>query len=216
MKEEKLLLIALEANEEKAVLDAMTQVIKNCALAPLNVESLAIFDLEYIFLVLRARSVNNILELTYRCRNKIQIEDKVVQCDNLVKCMVNLDEVKVQFHPNHTKQIFLTETMGVNMRYPNVKTTKFTSEGVEAETVDAVFLQVANCVESVFDDTSVYTNFTPKEIQEWLEKLTQPQFLKLQQFFETMPKLEHDLLFECPRCKYKETIHIKGLSNFFV
>jgi hypothetical protein len=232
VKEEKLLLIALEASEEKAMLEAMVEVIKSCALTPLKIDTLANFDLEYIFLQLRARSVNEVIELSYKCHNRVNLThedfvrrfhrepkegDPVVgSCDHIVRITLNLDDVKVQFNENHTKQIFLTETMGVNMRYPNHKMAKFTSDNNEPISITDALQRIAMCVESVFDEESVYTNFTTKEIAEWIDKLTQAQFLKIQEFFETIPKLAHDIRFECNKCGYTETIKIEGLANFFV
>ena len=218
VKEEKILLIALEANDEKSMLDAIIQVVTSCVLSPLKVDSLANFDLEYIFLQLRARSINEVIELAYRCHNAVDKGNgKTGSCDNVVKIPINLDKIQVQFNPNHSKQIFLTETMGVNMRYPNFKMEKFTTEQKDAQTsINDIIQRVALCVESVFDSESVYTGFTTQEISEWIEKLTQQQFMKIQEFFETMPVLAHDALFHCPKCDYQETIHIKGLASFFV
>jgi T4 bacteriophage base plate protein len=232
VKEEKLLLIALEAGEEKTMLDAMVEVVKSCALTPIKVDTLANFDLEYIFLQLRARSVNEVIELAYKCHNKVPLTgeefkrrfrrdpqegDPVVgSCDNIVKIKLNLDDVKIQFNEDHTKQIFLTETMGVNMRYPNCKMAKFTADKTEALSITDALQRLAMCIESIFDGESVYTNFTPKDLSEWIDMLTQTQFLKIQEFFETIPKLAHDLHFECPKCGYEETIHVEGLENFFV
>jgi hypothetical protein len=240
VKEEKILLIALEGGEEKAMLDAIVQVIAACAVTQLKIDTLANFDLEYIFLQLRAHSVNEVVELTYRCHNLVELrpedierhawntreekaqaieqfkkgETVVGSCDSTVKIKINVDDVKVQFNDEHKKQIFLTPTMGVNMRYPNYKMAK-TLLGKERETVSDNIQSLAMCIESVFDEESVYTNFTPKEIQEWVEKLTQTQFVSLQTFFETMPKLAHDFEFHCPVCDYKEQIHIEGLPSFF-
>lgn len=235
VKEEKLLLIALEAGDEKSMLDAILQVVQSCALQPLKIDNLANFDLEYIFLQLRARSINDIIELAYKCHNNVpaspeefvkrfrcqpQEKDFVdgvlkASCDTLVKVEINVHEVQVKFPEDHTKQIFLTETLGVNMRYLNYKMVKFLDDPAAEASVTDTFRRIAMCVESVFDANSVYTNFTPKEIQDWIETLTQPQFLKLQHFFNTIPKLAHDFPFLCPKCGYQETIHIEGLPSFF-
>jgi hypothetical protein len=241
VKEEKLLLIALESNDEKLMLDAIIQVISSCALSPLKLDTLANFDLEYIFLQLRARSVNEILELAYKCRNPVPLrslddidhhawnsldekrqaveafkkeEPVFASCDHLVKIKINIDDVKVQFNDEHKRQIFLTPTLGINMRYPNFKIAK-TLLGKNKDSIADNLQVIALCIESAFDEESVYSNFTPKEIEEWMEKLTQAQFSKLQLFFETMPKLAHDLDFHCPVCDYKEQVHIEGLPSFF-
>ena len=210
VKEEKILLIALEANDEKAMLDAVLQVVSACAIGPLKLESLANFDIEYIFLQLRARSIN-------KCHNQIVKDDgSPASCNNIVKISINLDAIQVNFDPDHKKQIFLTETMGVNMRYPNYKMENFGRTKEERSNITEVLQRIAMCVESVFDSESVFTGFTTKEISEWIEKLTQQQFVKIQEFFETMPVLAYDVLFHCPKCDYQETIHVEGLASFFV
>jgi T4 bacteriophage base plate protein len=242
VKEEKILLIALESGEEKAMLEAIVQVITSCAVSPLKIDSLANFDLEYIFLQLRARSVNEVVDLTYRCHNIVPIAPDEVEkhgwetreqkaqaiekvkagepvygsCDYIVKVKLNLDDVKVQFNDQHKRQIYLTPTLGVNMRYPNFKMAKaLLGRPTQPDSVTDSIQSIAMCVESVFDEESVYNNFTPKEIVEWVEKLTQPQFASLQTFFETIPTLAHDFEFHCPVCDYKENIHIEGLQSFF-
>jgi hypothetical protein len=238
VKEEKILLIALEGGEEKAMLDAIVQVISACAISPLKIDSLANFDLEYIFLQLRAHSVNEQLTLTYKCHNLVQLQDidrhswenreqKLAaieriknnepvfgSCDTIVKIPLAIDDVQVHFNNEHKRQFFLTPTMGVNMRYPNFKLAKAMLTK-ERESISDNLQSIAMCIESVFDEESVYTNFTTKEILEWVEKLTQAQFTELQKFFETMPKLAHDFEFHCPQCDYKEQIHIEGLPSFF-
>lgn len=253
VKEEKILLLAMESKDEKTMLDAMVQVIKSCALAPIKVEDLASFDLEYLFLQLRAKSVHEIAELAYKCVNEIELSSDEIEkrgkrkkigsnnlldlssnnnnnnntegsssgpvfgkCENVVQMKIDLTSVKVQNHPEHTKKIMLTPTLGVSMKYPNFQMAKANlSKNNKTSGITDTLLTVALCIESVFDEESVYTNFQPKEIQEWIEKLTQTQFSLLQQFFETMPKLEHDVLFVCNACGYQETIHLEGLASFF-
>jgi hypothetical protein len=139
----------------------------------------------------------------------------------VVKIKINLDDVKVQFKDGHKTQIFLTDTLGVNMRYPNYKMTKqmmklqSDNKQVRDESVTNALAAVAMCVESVFDEESVYTNFSAKEMQDWIERLTQAQFMKLQEFFESIPRLAHDVEFHCPKCGYSEPLHIEGLPAFF-
>jgi len=219
VKEEKILLIALETKEEKSMLDAIIQVIASCAVGPIKVDSLSNFDIEYIFLQLRARSVNNVVEMNYRCHNIVGKDEsgKDLTCENMVTVTINLDEVKVKFNPDHTKQVFLTETktMGLNMKYPSPKMSRFDESGAAIESFSETLKKISHCIESVFDSESVYTNFSPQEIQEWIERLNQAQFAKIQKFFETMPVLAHDVMFRCPKCGYKENIHLEGMVNFF-
>lgn len=246
VKEEKLLLLAMEEEDERKILDAVSQVISSCAITPLRIEDLANFDLEYIFLQLRARSVDAMVKLHYKCINKIELSveeameqakkkqlsisplkrkeitpetvETLVPCGHVVTLDINLDDVDVKFQEGHTKQIFLTDTLGVNMRYPNVKMAKQMireKTTTKNETVNDALATIAMSVESVFDENAIYNNFSQKEMQAWIESLTQPQFQKIQAFFETMPKLSHDVTFKCPKCGYSEDLHLEGLATFF-
>jgi hypothetical protein len=233
VKEEKILLIAMESNEDKVILDAIVDVVKACALSPLKTDDLANFDLEYLFLQLRSRSVSEVVDLSYRCKNDIVLTAEEVQkrgknvvmtegsvpmgpCGHIVKITLKLDEVNVQTNPEHSKTIMLTETMGINMRYPNYKMAKQMMLKKKSDSAIGDILQsIAYCVESVFDETSVYSNFQQPEILEWIDRLTQKQFTKLSQFFETIPKLAHTVPFYCTKCGYKEDIYLEGLQSFF-
>jgi len=217
VKEEKMLLAAVEADDEMTMLDATMKVLSSCAVSPIKPEELAVVDVEYIFLQLRAHSVSDVVDLAYRCRN-VPIgntpESTPVLCGHVSNIKLNLNDVNVIFPPDHTRQIFLTDTIGINMKYPSYNTEKrmlkLRSNGDLNETIQAIALTV----ESLFDDQSVYTNFQPKEIVEWLEHLTQPQFERIRVFFEKMPVLAHDVMFKCDVCGYSESIHLEGLQSF--
>jgi hypothetical protein len=252
VKEEKLLLIALEGEEEKLMLDALCQVIGQCAMSPLKVDSLSVFDIEYIFLKLRAKSVGENADISYRCQNKIETTkeeaDKrrrggsinrnarqnlrinteqdnssetgtiMAACENLVKVSIPLDKVEIVYDPRHSKKIWLSDVLGITMKYPNILMAKRIANSKTSGTTESVtdaLDGVAMCVESVFDEETVYSNFTTKEVGEWLEKLTQAQFSKIQQFFDTTPKLAYDIPFHCQKCGYSEDIHLEGLAAFF-
>lgn len=247
VKEEKLLLIAVEENDERKMLDAIIQVVRACALTPLKVEDLASFDLEYIFLQLRSRSVDANVQLRYRCRNEITLTPEeamerflklqptlpfskrsknpeletpptTIKCDNVVMLPVNLNDIEVKFTEGHTREIMLTETLGVRMKYPNLNIAKKmirTKTEDTPHTIHDALATVALSVEAVFDGENTYTNFSEKEIQQWVENLTQQQFSKIQEFFETTPKLAHEIPFKCDSCGYEETLHLEGLATFF-
>lgn len=240
VKEEKILLMALESEDRNTMLDAMVSMISACAISHLKVEDLANFDIEYIFLQLRAQSVDGTVELNYRCRNDVDMTPEEIEraftarnrpvpesipsvkCNNVVKVKINLNEVQVQFPEGHSKQIFFTDTLGVNMRYPNFKMAKTLlrqtalDESV-TDTVSETLTSIALCIESVFDEESVYTNFSPSEMVAWIEQLTQAHFVKLQEiFFETIPKLEHIVQFKCNKCGFSEPQKLEGLESFFV
>ena len=242
VKEEKILLIAL-ASDEKSMHEAVAQTVASCVISPIKADQLSNFDLEYIFLQLRAESVNEIVELSYRCHNEIVLEPEEIQkrmasvrfkaqvealpegapilciCNTLVGIRLNLRVVHVKTNPGHSKVVQLTDTVGMTMKYPNLVVSRMLNQAVKGEGVASniadTIKTVAMCVESVFDAENVYTNFQVKEMIEWVEKLTQPQFNKILEFFETMPKLAHDVAFFCPKCSYSQPIHLEGLESFF-
>ena len=244
VKEEKLLLIAL-AGDDHSMHEAVSQIVSSCAISPVKVSSLANFDLDYLFIQLRANSVNEFVELAYKCHNETELSSDEIKrrmssvrfkkqvealdegqpvigsCDNIVKIRLDLRDVKVQINPAHTKTIFLTDAMGLTMKYPGIDVTRMLNESQKnKETtlgtdIENTIKTVAMCDESVFDGENVYSNFLLKEITEWIEKLTQQQFAKIQEFFETMPKLVHDLPFQCDKCNFQQTIHLEGLTDFF-
>ena len=242
VKEEKLLLIAM-AGDDTSMHEAVSQIATSCVISPVKVESLANFDLEYIFLQLRAKSVNEFVDLTYKCHNEIVLgsvdiearkkfirfkkyveslpegSEVLGECENIVKIRLNLNDVKVQHTPEHTKIIPLTDTIGITMKYPNLTVSRMLNKSKQENqesTITDTIKTIAMCVESVYEGDSVYSGFTLKEMTEWIEKMTQSQFLKIQEFFETMPKLAHDVDFHCTKCDYRQTLHLEGLTSFFV
>lgn len=241
VQEEKILLVALEGGDEQSIADAISQVVSVCSVSPLKLESLANFDIEYAFLKLRAKSVGEQLYLSYLCQNQIDLSPEEAQrgqslgvrriddpnsvqeslpvrakCENQVNLTLNLNDVAVKKDPAHSKQVPLTDTLGLTMRYPNFEMAKRLAKVKSgASSMTEAMDSIAMCVESVFDAESVYSNFSVKEIGDWLQKLTPTQFANLENFFATMPKLEHDVPFHCAKCGYKSTVHLEGLSDFF-
>ena len=218
VKEEKILLMALEGNDEKEMINAIRQIISNCSVTPLDADSLPIFDLEYFFLKLRAKSVGEVVTIPYKCQN-ILTEDtengpQSKQCGTIVPIDIHLDQVEVTKPDNHTNVIMLTDTIGVKMRYPRIELIK--QMGTAKTNIESAINLVAKCVESVFDADNVYDNSTFKELIAFLESLTQPQFNKIQEFFDTMPAVRHTITFQCPSCGYSDDIMLEGMESFFV
>ena len=208
VKEEKLLLLALETNDEKAIEDAVKTLLKGCIQSRVKLEELAIFDLEYIFLQIRAVSVGEIVEMKVTCKddNKTQVQYNL-----------NLSEVTVTKPEGHSSKIMLTDSMGVIMKYP--AWTEFIAGSImgQAPTADGVVEIIANCIDQIFDAEDVYDASTTskKEFIEFVEGLTNTQFEKLQKFFESTPRLEHTFSVKNPNTGEKSEFTIAGLSNFF-
>jgi hypothetical protein len=219
VKEEKILLMAMESETDESTLLAIKQIIGNCCLSDdIDIETLPITDLEYFFLNLRARSIGETVDLQYKCNNKLKDENgEEKDCGNIVKLEVNVLDIKPEVSENHSTKIALTSTMGVVMKYPSFKIVEDISkvEGGEIEKLMAILL---NCIESVYTEDSIFyaKDISKEELGEFVENLTRDQFAKVQQFFDTMPKIKKELDFTCKKCGYHENISIEGLQSFFV
>lgn len=212
VKEQKLLLMATESEDDKDIIDTVKQICKNCILDDIDVESLPVFDLEYIFLNLRSRSVNEIVELQYRCNNKLE-DDKV--CGSLEKFKINLLEIKPVRDENHSSKIMFSDNLGVVMKYPTFEMIQ-KLEGDSEEEI--LFELLTKCIDYIFDKEEIYytKDYKQEELIEFIDNLQQKDLEKIQKFFETAPKIKHNLQFKCRKCNYEEDITIEGLQNFFV
>lgn len=211
VKEEKILLMALEGKDQKEMANALKQTISNCCLDDIDVNSLAPFDLEYFFLLLRAKSIGETIDLTYACQNKKGKTD----CTNLIKFSVNIDDVKVTKDSNHTNKIDLTDTVGIMMKYPALET--MLNQEFDTNNYDDILNVIMDCMESIYDETSIYKmkDTDKTETTEFLEGLTQDQFIKIRAFFDTMPKVRYEDTITCEKCKKDNKIEIEGMQNFF-
>jgi len=208
VKEEKVLLIALESNDEKNIREAVVQLLKNCIQSRLKVENLSIFDLEYIFLNIRAVSVGEEVQMKITCSDDGETE---------VGYNLNLQDVTVNFPEGHSNKIMLTDTTGVIMKYPSFDRfvdANFAGKGVTQENVLDI---IAESIDQIFQGEEVFDQSTtsPKEFLQFVESLTNEQLIKLQEFFETAPRLEHNFRITNPKTGVESDYTISGLSNFF-
>lgn len=217
VKEEKILLMAMETEEADSILLAIKQILTNCCLDDLDVDELPITDIEFLFLNLRARSVNEIVELPYRCNNKVIADGEEKECGNIVKIEMNLLEIQPKAHKEKIDKIELEENLGILIKYPSFKMVEH-AQKQEGSEVDKLMDILIACIDGVYtEETIFYSKDIPKkELLEFVESLTREQFNKIQEFFETMPKIKKDVDFKCSKCGYHETIAIEGLQNFFV
>jgi|TARA_B100001996_G_scaffold120180_1_gene90897 hypothetical protein len=205
VKEEKLLYLAMESQDDKQMIKAVKTIIKNCTSLKTKVEDLATFEIEYIFLRIRSKAVGEVSEFTIMAPDdeKTKVEIKIP-----------LEEVQVQIPDDHTKEITLADGVGVIMKYPSLDV--FISQNMsETPGLDDVFKLAASCIEQVFDKDEVYDDFTPKEALDFLENLNSDQFGKIQAFFETMPKLSHTIPVYNPKTKVTSDLVLEGLASFF-
>jgi len=226
VREEKILLMAMQSEDERQIIRAVEDIIHSCLQSPIETNKLSMFDIEYIFLKIRSKSIGEIIEMKYQCQNEVdkpyRDEDSGVMmarkapCGTYVPIKIHLDEVQVERDPDHTTQIKLTDTVGIMMRYPNMAMARSMGRAAQkTEDVSQALDLIASCIESFFNETEVITEFNHDEVVTWLEGLTQQQFALIQKFFDTIPRLRHKINFECPACGYKQDIVIEGIQNFF-
>ena len=213
VKEEKLLLIAKQSKDSATMVEAVKQVLNNCLEASPNVsvDKLPLFDVEYLFLQLRARSIGEIVPLRYRCQR--EVEGQI--CGMISEYPVELLKIEPKFGEGHTKIIELTATQGLTMAYPTFKSfTRIAREDLPAEEAYEV---VSECIESIYDAENKYysKDVPPEELREFIDTLSPMQVTKIDKFFDTLPKIQTTIHFLCPKCGNKDEIVTEGLDSFF-
>ena len=217
VKEEKILLLALESEKQDNIVNAIKHIIETCVYGETNVNEMPTFDLEYIFLQLRAKSKGEVIELKYECP----------KCKTELPININIDDIQVTFQDKHTKKIELDTNLGVVMKYPTIelqnKITQ-TAEGEKTSDVENIFTMVTACIDYIYDNENTYPlkDHTEKEVDDFIDSLTDAHFQKLSGFFDTMPVIKHEFQIKCTKkkkdktCSYKETQTLSGLQSFFV
>ena len=208
VKEEKVLLLALESENEKNIRDAVLSLLKGCISSRIKIDNLATFDLEYIFLNIRAVSVGEVVDINVTCQ-----DDEKTQ----VKYQLNLTDVQVNFPEGHSNKIMLTDDLGVIMKYPSFNRfveSQFSQKDVNEDTVVEI---IAESIDQIFQGEEVYdeSTTTPKEFVQFVESLTTQQLEKLQGFFETSPRLEHKFKIKNPNTDVESDYTLSGLQSFF-
>tara|TARA_A200000113_G_scaffold69503_1_gene60789 strand:- start:73 stop:777 length:705 start_codon:yes stop_codon:yes gene_type:complete len=206
VREEKLLYLAMETQDNKEMIKAVKEIIKNCTNLK-KLDDLATFDIEYLFLKIRGKSVGEVSEFKITCP-----DDEKTQVD----VEVNLDEVKVQIPKEHTTILKVTDEVTITMKYPSLDV--FVKNNlVDNPGVDDLFKLAASCTESIAEGEDVYEgkDSTTKELVEFYENMNSQQFALVQKFFETMPKLSHTIEVFNPKTEVTSPILLEGLASFF-
>ena len=210
VKEEKLLLLALETENSKDISNAIKSVLKNCIQSRgVKVETLPTFDIEYLFLNIRGKSVGEILEI-----NLISPDDG----ETPVPVEINLDDIQIQKDEKHNNTIKLDDKLVLEMTYPSLD--QFVKNNFDFDgniDMDQSFELIASCVKKIYNDEEVWAaaDCTKKELIEFLERMNSKQFKEIETFFETMPKLSHTVTFVNPKTKNENTVVLEGLASFF-
>lgn len=210
VKEEKLLVLALESENTKEISTAIKNVIKNCIQTKgIKVETLPTFDIEYLFLNIRGKSVGEEIELNIICPDDEQ---------TYVPVKINIDEIEVTRSPEHTKEIKLDDTLVMEMKYPSLdEFVKNNFDFNEDNMMDQSFDLIASCIDKIYNAEEVWAveDCSKKEITDFLESMNSSQFKEIERFFETMPKLSHEVKVTNPETKVESTVVLEGLSAFF-
>ena len=210
VKEEKLLVIALESEDNKQITTAIKAVLKNCVLTKgIKVEQLPTFDIEFLFLNIRGKSVGEQLEVNIVCP-----DDETTQ----VTVDIDLDDIEVERNDDHTKQIKLDENLMMEMKYPSLdQFIKNNFDFNENNKMDQSFQLIASCIDKIYNDEEVWAtaDCTKKEVNEFLEQMNSGQFKEIEKFFESMTKLKHTIKVTNPKTKVESDVVLEGLASFF-
>ena len=210
VKEEKVLVIALESEDNKQITNAIKAVLKSCILSKgIKVEDLPTFDIEYLFLNIRGKSVGEDLEVNIICP-----DDEKTQ----VPVTINLDDIQVQRNDDHTNKIKVDDSIMMEMRYPSLdQFIKNNFDFNEKNAMDQSFELIATCIDKIYTEDEVWASAdcTKKEMKDFLEQMNSNQFKEIEKFFETMPKLSHSISVTNPKTKVKSEVVLEGLASFF-
>jgi hypothetical protein len=210
VKEEKLLVLALESENTKEITTAIKNVIKSCIQTKnIKVESLPTFDIEYLFLNIRGKSVGEEIEVNVICPD---------DGETYVPVKINIDEIQVQKNEDHNNKIQVDDNIVMQMKYPSLD--QFIKNNFDFSgdaNMDQSFDLVASCIDKIFNDEEVWTSsdVTKKELIDFLEQMNSAQFKQIEKFFETMPKLSHSVKVKNPKTEVESEVVLEGLSSFF-
>jgi hypothetical protein len=204
VKEEKILYMALEGGNEDEIENSIIKVLEDCILADVDPRKLASYDVEYLFLQLRSKSVGELVELSLR-------HGADTDCDHRTPVQVDLNKVKVKFFKDHEYKININDELGMKLKDPTLSDLN----GMTDTDYNNTIKLIANCVDMVYDKEDVYPDFTIEEATEFLLSMTQEQFKNIEKFFDTLPKLQHEIKWTCPECGKKDSVTVEGLQSFF-
>ena len=211
VKEEKILIIAMESQDNTQIANAIKDVLESCILTKgIKVDKLATFDIEYLFLNIRGKSVGEEIEVMVTCTDDGETKDPTT---------INLDDIKVKIDKEHSPDIKLDDELTLRMRYPSmeefIKTNFSTTENLN---VDDTFKLIASCIDQIYSEEESWagSDCTDKELSEFIESLSSQQFKQIEKFFDTMPKMTHTVKVMNPKTKKENKIVLEGLQSFFM
>ena len=208
VKEEKILLMAMESGKNEDIVSAIKQIVSECTFNKLKVGTMPMFDIEYIFLNIRAKSIGEVSKLKVLCP-----DDK----ETYANVEVNLEDIQVQVGDEHTNKIELTNDMGLIMTYPTIDS--FSESGMQVVNASNMTEIISKCILQIYEKNGekIYDakDQTQKELTEFIEQMNTEQFKKVQKFFDTMPRLKHEIKVKNPKTKKTSNVTLSGLNDFF-
>lgn len=210
VKEEKILMVAMESKDNKQMMKALKDILKACIFDDINVNKLTSFDLEELFLRLRSKSVGETVDINLKCS----------KCEAMTPAQINLDDIKMGDMPE-SNHIMLTDTIGMEFNYPSVDVVSsldFDPEKTSAKKqMEITYNMISSCINNIFSDDEVWNaeDQSEKELKEFIDGLNSTQFAKITEFFGNIPSLEHTIDFSCITCGHEQTLELRGLSSFF-
>lgn len=207
VKEEKVLLIALEGGNPKEILSAVKDIISTCV-EKIKIDDLTIFDVEYVFLRLREKSIGEVISINVR-------HTEFTECDNQQEVEVSLKDVNVIFDKENEKKIQLTDTVGMVLKYPSIT---LIDTITDSEDSDYTFSVLEKCIDYIYDNETVYpiNEYKKEEVEQFIDSLSHSHMEKIDKFFSTLPKMEHTVTWKCNKCGKEEKITLSGLNDFFI
>ena len=214
VREEKILLTAMESDDEKLISNAVKQILKNCIQGEMNINELPTFDIEFLFLRLRAKSVGEKITVGLRPYPCVQNEGEL--CKFSTEVEINLEEVQVVKNEKHSSKIMINDDIGIKLKYPDINVLKDRGAKDQSD-MEMGMSVIKNCIDMIFtkEETHERGSFTEEELDEFVDSLNSEQFKKVKEFFDTIPKLSHTVEYTCKTCGEEKKTTIEGLSSFF-
>ena len=206
VKEQKILMMAMESKDTSAQAKAVVDIIRNCTFGKIDdkVEGLPTFDIEYMFLQIRQKSVGETVEITVTCPDDGETK---------VPVTINLEDISIVRTEGHTNTVMITDKIGMTMRHPTMKQI-LSYDLTKMDTMESTFGIIQDCLENIFDENEVYDDMNKKELSEFIEQMTTGQFEKVTEFFTTMPKLKHTVKVTNPNTGVENDIVLEGMQSF--
>ncbi len=211
VREQKILLMMQDSDSIEELTKCITDLIESCSTTNFSTKNLTYFDIEYLFLKIRSKSVDEVSNLSFRCNNIVN--ENI--CGKVNNIQINLDQIEVDFSKSISREIKISDNLFMNLRYPNIKSAKALEEYNVTKNLDFLIAAICEDLESIVDENKVYDEYTPEELKEFLLALDLSTFKTILEFYINSPRLSKTVNFNCSACGYEEEITLSGISDFF-